>query len=222
MSRGSSSGGNRGKKRSGRKGYDGTQRGAKPVRSHGRDRSPQRGGDEGRARSRFKTEKPEVPSLNFSGKHRWVAGIHSCRETLKVRPHSVQKVFFKQGADRSDQFKEILQLLDKNHIDHQEVLSEQLDQLTSGHQGIALSTNEDPQVDWKELETADSGIVLFLDGIEDPHNLGAILRTAWLMGVKAIFIPKDRSVGLVPTACKVASGGAEHITLVKYQKEKKT
>ncbi len=184
--------------------------GEKVSSKRGNDQQKSRNSDRGRPH--FKTDQQtEIPSLTFSPKHRWVAGIHSCREALKVRPHAVQKVFVKQGAERAEQYKEIFQLLSKNHIAFQEVLPSQLDNLTSGHQGIALSVNEDPQVDWKELETADKAIVLILDGIEDPHNFGAILRTAWLMGVKAVIIPKDRSVGLVPTACKVASGGAEHI-----------
>ena len=50
-----------------------------------------------------------------------------------------------------------------------------------------------------------------LDGIEDPHNLGAILRTSWLTGVHGVLIPEDRAVGLTPTVHKVACGGVEHV-----------
>ena len=50
-----------------------------------------------------------------------------------------------------------------------------------------------------------------LDQITDPHNLGAILRTAWLLGVKALILSDSRTVSLTPAATKVASGGAEHV-----------
>ncbi|MCW8882915.1 MAG: 23S rRNA (guanosine(2251)-2'-O)-methyltransferase RlmB, partial [Sedimenticola sp.] len=53
--------------------------------------------------------------------------------------------------------------------------------------------------------------LLILDGVQDPHNLGACLRSADATGVHAVIAPKDRSVGLTPTACKVASGAAESI-----------
>ena len=50
--------------------------------------------------------------------------------------------------------------------------------------------------------------------IHDPHNLGACLRTAWLLGAQAFFIPENRASPLTPTAMKVASGGAEHVPVV--------
>src|SRR5262249_34548978 len=86
-----------------------------------------------------------------------------------------------------------------------------LDKLASGHQGAALAATESPTLDLEKLQAMSSAIVLILDGIEDPQNLGSILRTAWLTGVSAIFVPGDRAVGLTPTACKIASGGAEHV-----------
>ncbi|HEX4922575.1 MAG TPA: RNA methyltransferase [Bdellovibrionales bacterium] len=54
-------------------------------------------------------------------------------------------------------------------------------------------------------------MLMALDGIEDPQNLGAILRTAWLLGVSGVFLPKGRASPLTAAACKAASGGAEHV-----------
>ncbi len=87
----------------------------------------------------------------------------------------------------------------------------QLDQIGSGNQGVAIAVTENPELDWSKLEAEGSKVVLICDGLEDPQNLGAILRTAWLTGVDAIFIPEDRAVGLTPAVCKIASGGAEHV-----------
>ncbi len=70
---------------------------------------------------------------------------------------------------------------------------------------------ESPELKWKSFEGETTHVVLLLDGLEDPHNLGSILRTAWLSGVTAILTPEDRAVGLTATVCKIASGGAEHV-----------
>ncbi len=83
-------------------------------------------------------------------------------------------------------------------------------QLAGGHQGVSVSMNESPQ--WQESAAEkEESLVVFLDGIEDPHNLGSILRTSWLLNVDGIFIPKNRRVDLTPVVCKVASGGVEHV-----------
>ncbi len=58
-------------------------------------------------------------------------------------------------------------------------------------------------------------LLLVLDGVQDPHNLGACLRTADAAGVHAVIAPKDRSVGLTPVACKVASGAAERLPFIQ-------
>lgn len=84
--------------------------------------------------------------------------------------------------------------------------------LADGHQGFAASLSDRPRWD-DAMADKEQSLVVFLDGITDPHNLGAILRTSWLLGVDGIFIPKNRSVDLTPVVCKVASGGAEHVAV---------
>jgi len=64
-------------------------------------------------------------------------------------------------------------------------------------------------------QAEDDVLLLILDGIQDPHNLGACLRSADAAGVDAVIAPKDRAVGLTPVACKVASGAAEHIPFIQ-------
>ena len=59
------------------------------------------------------------------------------------------------------------------------------------------------------------GLVIALDGVEDTHNLGAILRTSWLMGVNGMIIPEDRAVGLTAAVHKVACGGVEHVPILR-------
>lgn len=142
---------------------------------------------------------------------RWVVGIHSCEEALKVRPGKVREIWLRDDWASSQQLRDVAELAEKFKVPLKSKSTGQLDQIGSGHQGVALAVTESPEVDWANLEAPGAKLVLVLDGIEDPHNLGSMLRTAWLTGVSAIFIPTDRAVGLTPAACKVASGGAEHV-----------
>jgi 23S rRNA (guanosine2251-2'-O)-methyltransferase len=81
----------------------------------------------------------------------------------------------------------------------------------TGHQGIALEIDSDePLMDFEKLNNKKS-VLVALDEVEDPTNLGNLLRTSWLMGVDGLLITQDRSVKLTPQVCKIASGGAEHV-----------
>jgi len=144
---------------------------------------------------------------------RWVIGLHACSEALAVRPHAIAEVVLRRDWQHSESLIEIRSKLQKasGRAPVREASREQLDQFGSGHQGVALLLTEDPQLDWQQLAEDKPSVVLILDGIEDPQNLGSILRTAWLTGVDGLLIPQDRAVGLTPTACKIASGGAEHV-----------
>jgi len=143
---------------------------------------------------------------------RTVIGIHSTLEALKVRPQKVVQMWIKKEAEKSaHQYEEALSIAKKNKIKVQFIHSQQLDRWGRGHQGIAVEVNETPQIDWKKLSQKSRVVLLALDGLEDPQNLGAIFRTAWLMGVDGLIISETRSVGLTPTVSKVASGGVEHL-----------
>jgi 23S rRNA (guanosine2251-2'-O)-methyltransferase len=143
---------------------------------------------------------------------RWVVGIHSCEETLKVRPKKIREIWLRDDFHASEPLRKIADEAAKHRVKIEKRSAGQLEQIGSGHQGVALAVTEDPEVDWRGFaEEGTQQIVLILDGLEDPHNLGSILRTAWLTDVKAILIPEDRAVGLTPTVNKIASGGAEHV-----------
>jgi 23S rRNA (guanosine2251-2'-O)-methyltransferase len=97
----------------------------------------------------------------------------------------------------------------------------QLDKLAAGerHQGVVaelLPRAGDPETQLEEaLEAAgDAPLLLVLDGVQDPHNLGACLRSADAAGVAAVLVPRDRAAGLTPVVRKVAAGAAETVPLV--------
>lgn len=91
---------------------------------------------------------------------------------------------------------------------------------TEHHQGVALRVEEFPYVDlhdviddWKA--SGKEGFFLVLDGIQDPHNLGALVRTAACAGADAVIIPKDRSASMTPVAEKVSAGAASMIPIAR-------
>ena len=140
-----------------------------------------------------------------------VVGDHSIRESITNRPKATKCLYLRQDFSANNDLKELEALAKSKKVNIKLLGDKKLNQLCNGHQGAVLETQALPAPDWNKIYQKSHSLVLALDGIEDPHNLGSILRTAWLMGVDAVVIPKDRSVKLTPTVLKIASGGAEHV-----------
>lgn len=144
-------------------------------------------------------------------------GLHACYECLLHNFKGVEKAYISR-TKQDPLFVKIKKLLESHNIPTEIVKKSFLDLMSFNHQGLGLKVNTHPELDWKNLENLEEdkkSIVLFIDGAEDPHNLGALIRTAWLMGVKAIFVAEHQGLNtLTPTVYKVACGGAEHVPVV--------
>jgi 23S rRNA (guanosine2251-2'-O)-methyltransferase len=88
---------------------------------------------------------------------------------------------------------------------------------TEAHQGVAAVVGPYPVVPLQRLTSGEKGppLLLLLDGIQDPHNLGAIVRTALCAGAAGIVLPRDRSVGPTPAVSRVSAGALEHTALAR-------
>ncbi len=144
---------------------------------------------------------------------RKIVGIHSCREALKVAPKCIQKVLFADGYEKSSGLSELYALADSAGLSIDVEQDTILAKWANHHQGVGVITTYETAYDWSRVKDENKQIIVVLDEVEDPQNLGAILRTSWLMGVSAVCVPSDRSVKLTPSVCKVASGGAEHVAV---------
>lgn len=144
---------------------------------------------------------------------RQVVGLHASREVLQVRPKSVVRAILKNDFKSSKDLVDIELRLRSFKIKIDLQAPAFLDKICSGHQGLCLEVSDSPGLDWTYLKKTETSCVVALDGLEDPHNLGAILRTSWLLGVDGIFIPGTRQVQLTPTVSKIACGGAEHVPI---------
>ena len=144
-----------------------------------------------------------------------VAGIHSVRSALKFGPEGVGELWLDQGR-RDRRLAELAEAARKAGIRIRQVSAEALDRAAEGanHQGALAWVQAPAARPQRDLDALLDGIegpalLLLLDEVQDPHNLGACLRSADAAGVHAVIAPKDKAVGLTPAVCKVASGAAE-------------
>jgi 23S rRNA (guanosine2251-2'-O)-methyltransferase len=147
-----------------------------------------------------------------------LTGFHAITSRLRQKADSVSEIYI--DAERADaRARDLRDLAKRLNVRVIPVDSKRLDGMAGGarHQGVVAqaSTLEMPQFIEDVLEGLEEpALLLILDGIQDPHNLGACLRVADGAGVHAVIAPKDRSVGLTTAAIKVASGAAESVPYI--------
>ncbi|ABM72238.1 RNA methyltransferase TrmH, group 3 [Prochlorococcus marinus str. MIT 9515] len=147
----------------------------------------------------------------------WIWGKHSVFATLNTeRP--INRIWCTSEIFSSEKFFLLLKDLKSKGVLVEEVSWSRLSQLTSGavHQGVALQLATSQTLSLDKLigitkSKSNNPIFVALDGITDPHNLGAIIRSAEAFDCKGIIIPQRRSAGLTGTVAKVAAGALEHI-----------
>lgn len=147
-------------------------------------------------------------------------GIHPVIEALKAGRRKFYEIYLtrENPAGRLDN---ILRLCKDRNISIAQLKSEQLSVLanTSEHQGIGAKVSGYPIESLNQMldrqNSMDSGLILMLDHVVDPHNLGALIRTALAVGVQGVIIPKDRSAPPTPAASKASAGAMEHMHMAK-------
>ncbi len=144
---------------------------------------------------------------------RCVVGIHAVAELLKVRPKDIGQLWLRENFEDHAELNKIFATAESHRVKIQRQAPGVLDKIISSHQGVVAFTEEQPEIDWESLKTAERAVLIALDEVEDPHNLGAVMRTAWLFGAKGILLPEHRTADLSPAVSKVAQGAAEHIAV---------
>ena len=141
----------------------------------------------------------------------YVYGKNVVNEILKDNT-PIKKVFL------SDNFsdKDILNKLRSLNTNTKYCKPYELDKIVDGnHQGIVLEVSDYQYFDIDDLLVNENPLIVILDHLEDPHNFGAIIRTSEALGVDAIIIPEDRSVGINSTVIKTSVGAIENIKIIK-------
>lgn len=148
-----------------------------------------------------------------------IYGIHAVEEALKSRGRAFEYVAI--ARDRKDaKLQKVIDACREAGISVRFENREQLNRMakTATHQGVVAVAAQKKYIDLDDVlsqRRAQHAFVLVLDGVEDPHNLGALLRTADAAGADGVVIPERRAVGVNATVVKSSAGAAEHVPVAK-------
>ena len=149
---------------------------------------------------------------------RTLHGFHAVASRLRQRPQSVRALYAATGRD-DPRMRDLVARASAAGVDVRQADAQRLTELagTDRHQGVAAVVDATiPQVSLDELVVglAEPALLLVLDGVTDPHNLGACLRNADAFGAHAVIVPRDRAAGVNATVAKAASGAAETVPVI--------
>ncbi len=150
-----------------------------------------------------------------------IYGIHPVKEALISASVPIQKIMVSVRAS-SPALRSIIDLAHQKRIPLIFVEKESLDRMTKGgqHQSVIALLKETRYADLNEIlnrpkQDSSKALLLILDGIQDPQNLGSLIRTGLGCGVHGILIPKDRAVGITPAVAKVSAGAVSHMPVAR-------
>lgn len=149
--------------------------------------------------------------------HELIYGIHAVEAVLRNHPENVLQVFVQQGRN-DNRIKTLLSIAKNSGVSVQDITNEKLKEKCpkSRHQGVVVEVraNSSDAVSLDDLLEKEQLLLLVLDEVQDPHNIGACLRTADAAGVDAVIVSKNRSPALTPVMRNVASGAAETVPYI--------
>jgi 23S rRNA (guanosine2251-2'-O)-methyltransferase len=150
-----------------------------------------------------------------------LTGIHAVREALEAG-RALERIVIARGR-QDTRVEEIVQLARKSNVQLRFEDRGQLDRLADSkdHQGVVAMAAARPAATLENIlvaansTNAQKGLIVLLDGVEDPHNLGAIIRTALASGAHGLVIPERRSAGLTDTVARASAGALAHLPVAK-------
>ncbi len=150
-----------------------------------------------------------------------IYGIHPVQEALRSS-HPIFEKLFVAAKDANPALKEILDSARQKQVPVTLTTREELDRLTGGgfHQNVAGFIQELPCADLEEVlarskREKTTGLLVILDGIQDPQNFGSLIRTAVGFGAHGMIIPKDRAVGITPVVMRASAGATAYLPVVR-------
>jgi 23S rRNA (guanosine2251-2'-O)-methyltransferase len=146
-----------------------------------------------------------------------ISRLNALLETVLSSPSRINKILVQKGTHRS-LVEQILKAARKNRVPFQFVPKKKLDSLDRHHQGAIALVSPKMYASLDDiLQSSQCPFLILLDGIEDPQNLGAIIRTAEGAGVNGIIIPERRSAGLTEAVAAVSAGAVEHVSIARVK-----
>lgn len=148
-----------------------------------------------------------------------IYGYHPVREALRAGRRHISKIFLTEGK-RSPRFADIRSLATAARIPIHHLTQNDMDAMVGAHgnQGVCASSSPFQCIHLDvllEKSLQENPLILLVDQIVDPQNLGALIRTAYCAGLHSVVITKDRSAGPTPAVSKASAGAMEHISLTR-------
>lgn len=150
----------------------------------------------------------------------WIYGRRPVAEVLKSAKRDTAELVLPPVIDGNDELLEMQYIAQERSIPVKHLPREVLDRLCNGgnHQGVAVKAAPYPYADIEDAVAMigdEASLFLILDHLEDPQNVGSLLRTADAAGVDAVIIPEDRACAITPTVVRASAGATEHLTIVR-------
>lgn len=150
----------------------------------------------------------------------FIYGRNPVYETLKADRRHVTQLLLADGAQEKSRLEEILNIARQRNLSISRVPRVRLDKISDNHQGIALEVNEYPYATLRDIldraETLHQPLfVLILDTLQNPQNLGTLIRTAESVGVQGVVIPGHRAAEVTPAVVSASAGATEHMLVVQ-------
>ena len=151
----------------------------------------------------------------------WITGRNPVYEVLRAKRRQAFRLLVAKGIKPEGQLPQILQIAQARRLPIEEVPRAQLDALANHHQGVALEASSYPYAALEDLlvnsqRQPEPPFFLFLDALQDPQNLGSLLRTAEAMGVHGVVFPSRQAAQITPAVVHASSGASEHLLIAQY------
>ena len=153
---------------------------------------------------------------------RVVYGVNPVRELLRAGGEGLAELWLAEGAERPRAFSELERLGRERGAKVRTAPRPRLDRLAGGaaHQGVVAVVADYRYRDVEDLlaaarERDEQPLLVVLDGVEDPQNLGAVVRSAHALGAHGVILPRDRAAGVTPAAAKASAGAVEHCPVAR-------
>ncbi len=183
----------------------------------GRSEVTSRAHSGGRSSSRPSASAEELPPTG-----RYVYGINPVLEVVRARPEEIECLYVVEGQVPPRAAAEVLSRVQKSGVRVQRVARERLGNMAGGglHQGILAQVREFEYASLEELlaraaQSQRPPLLVVLDGIQDPQNLGAIIRSAHALGAHGVVIPKDRAAPVTGAVARASAGAVEHCGIAR-------
>ncbi len=150
----------------------------------------------------------------------WVYGRNPVDEVLRAGRRRAFRLWLAEGVQIKGALRRILKRCERQHVPVERVPRARLDRLGVNHQGVALEVSGYPYAALDEmlalaLRRREPPLLLILDTLQDPQNLGALLRTAEIVGVHGVLLPHRRTATVTPAVVAASSGASEHLLIAQ-------